>query len=155
MQNEESWVPPAWWYKHKKPPNDDAYFENMCRVVLQAGLNWRVIDKKWPTIKKAFNDFSVNKVARFNSQDIDRLLKDEGIIRNKGKINAIIQNANELTAIKKQCGSFQKYLGSLDKTNNYDSVITELTKRFKWLGPSSVSLFLYTVGEPIKQSWDM
>jgi 3-methyladenine DNA glycosylase Tag len=61
---EQSWQPPEWWCQQgTHPPNDDAYFENMCRIIFQAGLNWRVIDMKWPTTKKAFADFSVDKVA--------------------------------------------------------------------------------------------
>ena len=89
----ENWQPPEWWYREKRPPNDNAYFENMCRIIFQAGLNWSIIDKKWPTTKKAFAQFDVEKVARFTEADVKRLLEDEGIIRNKGKIQALIQNA--------------------------------------------------------------
>ena len=45
--------------------NDEVYFENMCRVIFQAGLNWQVIDNKWPSIKKAFANFNIDKVACF------------------------------------------------------------------------------------------
>ncbi len=144
---------PEWWLRDKRPPNDKVYFENMCRVIFQAGLNWQVIDHKWPTIKKAFANFNVDKVASFTSQDVQRLLRDEGIIRNKGKIQAIIQNAQNFKAIEKQYGSFQKYLDSLDKSNNYDKVVKDLVNKFKWLGPPSASTFLYTVAEKISV-WD-
>lgn len=147
---EESWQPPEWWYRKTRPPNDDAYFENMCRIIFQAGLNWRVIDKKWSTTKKAFTQFSIEKVARFTDADVERLMKDEGIVRNKGKIQAIIKNAAQFRDIKKQCGSFQSYIDSLDKSNNYAQIVKELSDRFKWLGSPSASLFLYTVGEKIK-----
>jgi DNA-3-methyladenine glycosylase I len=145
-----NWQPPDWWYRNKSPPNDDAYFENMSRIIFQAGLNWQVIDKKWPTTKKAFAGFNVEKVARFTNADVERLLKDEGIVRNRGKIAAIIQNAVQFNEIKKQCGSFKKYIDSLDKSKNFASVVKELTDRFKWLGQSSASTFLYTVGEEIE-----
>ena len=134
----------------KVSPNDDAYFENMCRIIFQAGLNWRVIEKKWTSTKKAFAGFSVEKVAHFTNADIERLLKDEGIVRNRGKIAAIINNATTFMEIKKHCGSFKAYLDSLDKSNNYSHVVEELSGRFKWLGPPSASLFLYTVGESIE-----
>src|SRR3990172_552244 len=134
---EGDWQPPTWWYRKKCPPNDDAYFENMSRVIFQAGLNWKVIDKKWPTTKKAFAEFNAEKVARFANVDVARLLKDEGIVRNRGKIQAIIQNAVLFGEIKKQCGTFKKYIDSLDKSKNYAVVVKELTGRFKWLGPSS------------------
>ncbi len=125
----------------------------MCRVIFQAGLNWQVIDNKWPSIKKAFANFKIEKVACFTDSDVERLKKDPGIIRNKGKIKAIIQNAQNFKAIEKQYGSFQKYLDSLDKSNNYEYVVKDLVNKFKWLGPPSASLFLYTVGEKISV-WD-
>jgi DNA-3-methyladenine glycosylase I len=122
----------------------------MCRIIFQAGLNWNVIDKKWASTKKAFAGFSVEKVGHFTNADIERLLKDEGIVRNRGKIAAIINNAATFMEIKKQCGSFKAYLDSLDKAKNYSHVVEELSGKFKWLGPPSASLFLYTVGEDIE-----
>ena len=150
MQEHESWQMPDWWCRDKRPSNDSVYFENMCRVIFQAGLNWRVIDNKWLTTKKAFADFNILDVANFTNADVETLMRDPGIIRNKGKIKAIIQNAQNFMAIEKQYGSFQKYLDSLDKSNNYVNAIKDLVNKFKWLGPPSASLFLYTVGEKIE-----
>ena len=141
---------PDWWCRDKRPSNDSVYFENMCRVIFQAGLNWHVIDNKWITTKKAFADFNILDVANFTNTDVETLIRDPGIIRNKGKIKAIIQNAQNFMAIEKQFGSFQKYLDSLDKSNNYANAIKDLVNKFKWLGPPSASLFLYTVGEKIE-----
>ena len=118
---EHHWQAPEWWYQEKRPSTDEEYFENMCRVIFQAGLNWQVVDNKWPSIKKAFSNFNIGKVACFTEADVERLIKDPGIIRNKGKIKAIIQNAQNFKAIEKQYGSFQKYLDSLDKSNNYEN----------------------------------
>ncbi|MCW3995100.1 MAG: DNA-3-methyladenine glycosylase I [Candidatus Bathyarchaeota archaeon] len=146
---EQSWQVPEWWYREKRPPSDNAYFENMCRVIFQAGLNWHVVDKKWPAIRKAFKDFDIEKVARFEDADEQRLMQDNGIIRNRGKIQAVVRNAETFQAIKRQYGSFQKYLDSMDKSNNYANVTKTLINNFKWLGPSSASLFLYTIGEEI------
>jgi len=150
---EQHWQAPQWWYHDKRPTSDDAYFENMCRVIFQAGLNWHVIDNKWPSIKKAFSDFKIGKVACFTDADVERLMRDPEVIRNKGKITGIIQNAQNFQAIEKQYGSFQKYLDSLDKSNNYENVVKDLVNKFKWLGPSTASTFLYTVGEKISV-WD-
>lgn len=147
---EQNWQMPDWWFRKNRPPNDDVYFENMCRVIFQAGLNWNVIDKKWPAIRKAFLNFKIDEVACFNETDVSRLLRDSGIIRNKGKIQAIIRNAITFQAIEKQCGSFQKYLDSMDKSNNYSDVIKKLVNNFKWLGPPSATTYLYTVGEKIE-----
>ena len=67
-------------------------------------------------------------------------MKDPEIIRNKAKIEAIIHNAQDFKAIEKQYGSFQKYLDSLDKSNNYENVVKDLVNKFKWLGPSQQAL---------------
>ena len=107
MQENESWQMPEWWFREKCPSNDEEYFENLSRIIFQAGLNWRVIDQKWHTIKKAFLNFNIEKIARFTDADVQRLMKDAEIIRNKGKINAIIYNAKGFKAIKKQFGSFK------------------------------------------------
>ncbi|HEX7482162.1 MAG TPA: DNA-3-methyladenine glycosylase I [Candidatus Bathyarchaeia archaeon] len=149
MQEHETWRMPDWWCRNERPANDNVYFENMCRVIFQAGLNWQVIDGKWESTKKAFANFDINEVACFTDTDVQRLLKDTGIIRNKGKIKAIIQNAQNFVAIQKRYGCFQKYLDSLDKSNNYANTIADLVNKFRWLGPPSASLFLYTVGEKI------
>ena len=150
FMQEEHWQMPEWWYREKRPSNDECYFENMCRVIFQAGLNWHVIDNKWQTTKKAFANFNIDKVANFTNTDIEILMKDPGIIRNKGKIKALIQNAQNFVAIEKQYGSFQKYLDSLDKSENYANAVKDLVNKFKWLGSPSASLFLYTVGEKIE-----
>jgi len=148
--SEAGWRPPAWIYRERRPSNDDKYFENMTRVIFQAGLGWKMIDRKWHNFKKAFADFSVDKVAQFEDVDMKRLLKDEGIVRNRVKIESTIQNAREFKKIKTEHGSFQSYLDSLDKSNNYALVIKELGKRFQRLGPSSARLFLYSVGEDVR-----
>lgn len=147
---ERSWRPPEWMYRGRRPPNDDAYFENMTRVIFQAGLSWKMIDKKWPNFKKAFENFSIKKVSRFRGSDIERLLKNEGIVRNRAKIAATIQNAAEFKRVKEQFGSFKSYIDSLDKSKNYALAVKELGKRFQRLGPSSARIFLYTVGEDVR-----
>jgi DNA-3-methyladenine glycosylase I len=148
--SEQKWRPPKWMYREKRPTSDDAYFENMTRVVFLAGLNWRMIDEKWPNFKKAFQDFSIAEIAMFDEKDAKRLVGDAGIVRNKAKIIATIHNAKQLQNIKKEHGSFQSYLDSLDKSDNYALVVKELGKKFSRLGPSSARIFLYSVGERVK-----
>jgi len=152
--SEQTWQRPEWWCPvGQHPQSDDAYFENMCRIVFQAGLNWSVIEKKWQTMRKAFANFNIDKVAAFTNQDVERLLKDEGVVRHRGKIEATIQNALRFKEIQKQDGNFRKYLSRFDKSNNYQQVVNELTNRFRWLGPSSAQMYLHTVGENIKHEW--
>ncbi len=146
MQEHETWQMPDWWCRNERPATDSVYFENMCRVIFQAGLNWQVIDGKWATTKKAFANFDIKEVACFTDSDVQRLLKDSGIVRNKGKIKAIIQNAQNFVAIEKRYGSFQKYLDSLDKSNNYANAIKDLVNKFKWLGSTFSKPFLVHCG---------
>jgi len=145
-----SWRPPAWMYRDRRPTSDDTYFENMTRVIFLAGLSWRMIDEKWSNFKKAFNNFLIANVAKFDEKDIKRLMSDAGIVKNRAKIMAAINNAKQFLNIEKEYGSFKSYLDSLDKSNNYALVIKELGKKFSRLGPSSARIFLYSVGEKIE-----
>jgi len=142
--------PPAWMYRDTHPPNDDAYFENMTRVIFLAGLSWKMIDKKWPNFKKAFKNFSIERVAQFSDDNVEQLKSNPAIIRNRAKIMATINNARQFQNIKKEFGSFKQFIDSLDKSNNYALVIKELGKRFNRVGPSSARIFLYSVGESIE-----
>jgi 3-methyladenine DNA glycosylase Tag len=139
-------------YRNTRPPNDDAYFENMARVIFLAGLSWKMIDRKWENFKKAFKNFSIDEVAMFDEEDLKRLMNNSSIVRNRAKILATINNAKQFQKIKKEFGSFQSFLDSLDKSNNYAVVIKTLGNRFDRLGPSSARLFLYSVGEDITHS---
>jgi len=148
--SEGSWKPPKWMYSDRRPPNEDAYFENMARVIFLAGLSWKMIDQKWPNFKNAFKNFSIDEVAKFKENDVNRLMNDAGIVRNRAKIMAAISNAKQFQDVKKEFGSFKSYLDRLDKSQNYALVIKELGKRFSRLGPSSARIFLYSVGENVK-----
>ena len=112
-------------------------------------MNGQVVDKKWPTIKEAFSDFDIVKVAALTEEDVECLLRDRGVIRNRRKINAVIRNAQTFLAIEQQYGSFKNYIDSVDRADNYAKVVKLLVNNFKWLGPPSASTFLYTVGEDI------
>ena len=115
------WTPPSWWYIDTKPKDDADYFENLTRCIFQAGLNWSVIDNKWLNFLKAFDGFNVLKISSYTEEDVNRLLKDFGIIRNKIKILATIHNAQEFRKIASKYGSFGEWLKESDKTNNYSS----------------------------------
>ncbi|MEE9510247.1 MAG: DNA-3-methyladenine glycosylase I [Candidatus Bathyarchaeia archaeon] len=139
---------PDWMYQNSRP-NDNGYFENMTRIIFQAGLNWRIIDSKWPNFRRAFSDFSIDTVAKYDETGVERLMNDAGIVRNRSKIVATITNAKQFQTIMRKHGSFQSYLDSLDKSDNYALTVKELTKTFSRLGPSSARIFLYSVGENI------
>lgn len=146
----QEWTPPSWWYVTSKPTSDAAYFKNLTRCIFQAGLNWQVIDKKWPNFVQAFNDFNISEIAIYDEEDFKRLSEDPSIIRNKKKILATINNAKEFQRIIKEFDSFNKWLDSLDKSNNYTEVVKQITAVFKHVGKMTAHTFLHSVGEAIK-----
>ncbi len=76
----------------------------------QAGLSWAIVLKKRDGFRKAFEDFDIQKIAKFNESKIQKLLLDASIIRNQQKIRATINNANQFLKIQKEFGSFDKYI---------------------------------------------
>ena len=93
------------------PVHDDrVLFEFLILEGAQAGLSWNTILKKRENYRKAFNGFSSEKVARYGKRDVQRLLGNEGIVRNRLKIAAAIQNAKSFLIIKKEFGTFDAYL---------------------------------------------
>jgi DNA-3-methyladenine glycosylase I len=93
------------------PVHDDrVLFEFLILEGAQAGLSWNTILKKRENYRKAFNGFSPEKVARYGKRDVQRLLGNDGIVRNKLKIAAAIQNAKSFLIVKKEFGSFDAYL---------------------------------------------
>ena len=93
------------------PVHDDrVLFEFLILEGAQAGLSWNTILKKRENYRKAFNGFNPEKVARYGKRDVQRLLGDEGIVRNRLKIAAAIQNAKSFLIVKKEFGTFDAYL---------------------------------------------
>ena len=140
----------GWFFRDGEPPNDNAYFENMSRAVFQAGLSWEMIANKWSAFKRAFKDFDIETVSTFDEEDIERLLSDKSIIRNRSKIEAVIVNAMEFVKIKEEYENFRNYMDTLDKSENYKFVKKELGKRFSRMGPKSAMIYLYSIGENIQ-----
>lgn len=89
--------------------DDKTLFEFLILEGAQAGLSWLTILKRRDGYKKAFANFDVKKVARFNQKKIESLLKFEGIIRNRLKVHAAVSNAKAFIAVQKEFGSFSKY----------------------------------------------
>jgi DNA-3-methyladenine glycosylase I len=87
-------------------------FEFLILEGAQAGLSWITILKKRENYQKAFDGFRAEKIARYGTRDVKRLLSDSGIVRNRLKIAATIKNAKALLALRKEFGSFDTYLWS-------------------------------------------
>ena len=95
--------------------NDKKLFEFLILEGAQAGLSWSTILKKRKNYQKAFHGFDPKKVAKYNEKDFNRLMENEGIVRNRLKIRSSIQNAKAFLEIQKEFGSFDKYIWSFVK----------------------------------------
>ena len=128
------------------------YLETMSMSVLQTGISWRVVQAKWPGIKEAFRDFDAPTVAGFTPDDVDSLTNDRRVIRNRRKIEAIVQNARQMVELEHAHGSFRSYLRS---HGGFEPTVTDLRKRFKFIGDMGAFHFLYTVSEdvPSYEDW--
>lgn len=144
--------------------DDKKLFEMLTLEGAQAGLSWTTILKKRENYKKAFDLFDAKKIARYDSHKIKSLLADSGIIRNKRKIEATIQNAKAFIFIQKEFGSFDKYIwkfvgdkpikSSIKRSGEYPTKTKEaedmskdlLARGFKFVGPTICYAFMEAVG---------
>ena len=93
------------------PVHDErTLFEFLILETMQAGLSWHTVLKKREAFRSAYNNFDVNTVARFTSNDVERLMLDAGIIRNRAKITASIANARAFLRVAEEWGSFDAYI---------------------------------------------
>lgn len=129
-----------------KPSSLAGYLEAMSFAIFTAGINWKVVDAKWEGIRKAFAGFDVETVAAMSPGDVDRLAGDPRMIRNRRKIEAIVDNAGRMLELDQARGGFGGYLGS---HGGFEGILADLKKNFGFLGDSSAYYFLAAVGEPV------
>lgn len=144
--------------------NERILFEMLILEGMQAGLSWSTILKKRSNFRKAFDNFDPYKIAKYDKKKVDTLLKDEGIIRNKLKINAAITNAKAYINLKKQYGSLNSFLWEYvhnkpikNKWKHFSQIPaeTELSKKisddlkkqgFKFVGPTIIYAYMQAIG---------
>ncbi|RJP18302.1 MAG: DNA-3-methyladenine glycosylase I [Candidatus Abyssobacteria bacterium SURF_5] len=124
---------------------DDDLFERLSLEIFQAGLSWRLILHKREALRRAFANFSIKKVAAFTEKDILRLLNDKGIIRNRLKITATIENAKRVQKIISEYGSFAAYLKQVN--GSPEEMNRELKRKFSFMGPKISESFLQSIGK--------
>lgn len=98
--------------------NDTKLFELLILEGAQAGLSWSTILKRRKSYRKAFDNFDASKIAKYTKQDVKRLLADEGIIRNRLKVESTIDNARHFLEVQKEFGSFDMYLWGFVDNNS-------------------------------------
>jgi DNA-3-methyladenine glycosylase I len=147
------------------PVHDDReLFESLVLDGAQAGLSWETILRKRDAYRRAFAHFDPRKVARFDARDVDHLLSDPGIVRNRLKISSAIQNARAFLDVQEAFGSFDAYLwrfvGGAPKVNHRrslrqipartkesDALSKDLIRRgFRFVGPTICYAFMQAIG---------
>src|SRR5262245_41990938 len=159
---------PAISYHDKEwgvPVNDDrVLFEVLTLEGGQAGLSWKTILKKRETYRKAFDGFRPEKIARYSKRDVQRLLRNDGIVRNRLKIAATIENAKKFRVVRDEFGTFDAYLWSFvgskpiqnrwrtlaevpARTDESDAMSRDLLRRgFKFVGSTICYAFMQATG---------
>lgn len=127
--------------------SDDELFGRLVMEINQAGLSWRTILIKEKGFRKAYQNFSIKKIAAYKEKDIERLLNDASIIRNKLKVGAAIYNANAILDLQKDYGSFRKWLDIEAGQLKHDKAawLTLFKKHFKFVGGEIVGEFLMSI----------
>jgi len=125
--------------------DDNALFERLVLEINQAGLSWLTVLKKREAFRRAFDGFDIDTVASYGEADRARLLADEGIIRNRLKVNAAIENARRIQEIRKDYGSFASWIEHHHPQSKQEWV--KLFKRtFLFTGGEIVGEFLMSIG---------
>jgi 3-methyladenine DNA glycosylase Tag len=135
--------------KQIRPTSLADYLEQLSKIAFAAGLSSRVVEAKWPAIKRAFRDFDPERVARMTPRAVDKMMDDDRMIRSRSKIEATIANAETMVELDEEHKGFKRYLRS---QGDFESTAKDLRKRFKFLGDSGAYRFLWVVGEQVP-SW--
>ncbi|HVZ32409.1 MAG TPA: DNA-3-methyladenine glycosylase I [Polyangiaceae bacterium] len=141
------------------PVSDDhRLFEKLSLEGFQSGLSWRTILAKRENFRRAFHGFDFERVARFAERDVERLLRDEGIVRHRGKIEAIINNAQRAKDLVKQEGSLAAFVWRFEpkpavraqprSTSEESKALSKALKKLGWkfVGPTTVYAFMQAMG---------
>ena len=143
------------------PVGDDRrLFEKICLEGFQSGLSWRTILAKRDNFRAAFHDFEFARIARFTGRDVDRLLKDDGIVRHRGKIEAVINNAKRAQELTAREGSFAAFVWRYEpdasppakpqaaSTSAESVALSKDLKKLGWkfVGPTTVYAFMQAMG---------
>ena len=143
------------------PVSDDhRLFEKLCLEGFQSGLSWRTILAKRENFRVAFHNFDFDRIARFTQRDLDRLLKNEGIVRHRGKIEAVMNNARRAQDLVKREGSLAAFFWRYEPEVNQlaepqtvsfstesQALSKELKKQgWKFVGPTTAYAFMQAMG---------
>ena len=149
--HDEEWGMPA--------TRDAVLFEKVCLEGFQAGLSWLTILRKRPAFRRAFKDFDIERVARFDQRSVARLLRDASIVRHRGKVESTINNARRAIELRNNFGTLAEYFWRFEpkrracpdpmpaKTDISTSLSKDLKKRgWTFVGPTTMYAFMQAMG---------
>jgi 3-methyladenine DNA glycosylase Tag len=122
------------------------YFEVLTRAVFNAGISWQAVESKWEGFGEAFAGFAPHAVAAFDDDDVERLVHDERIIRNRAKITGTVTNARTFCDL---VDGHNGFAGWLHTHEGYDALEAALIQEFKFIGVFGAYWSLYTLGEDV------
>ncbi|WP_159800731.1 DNA-3-methyladenine glycosylase I [Flavobacterium sp. MK4S-17] len=125
--------------------DDNELFGRLILEINQAGLSWETILKKEASFRNAYDNFNIKKIAAYTELDRERLLADAGIIRNRLKVNAAIENAKTIIGLQKEFGSFEKWLEH-HHPKTKEEWVKLFKKIFRFTGGEIVNEFLMSIG---------
>jgi DNA-3-methyladenine glycosylase I len=125
--------------------DDNELFGRLILEINQAGLSWETILKKQDSFRKAYHQFNIKKIATYTDKERERLLQDAGIIRNRLKVNAAIENAKTVIQLQKEYGSFEQWL-DFHHPKPKEEWVKLFKKTFKFTGGEIVGEFLMSIG---------
>lgn len=143
------------------PVVDDArLFEKICLEGFQSGLSWRTILAKRENFRRAFHHFDIDRIARYTERDVERLLSNEGIVRHRGKIEAVINNAKRARELIAREGSLARFVWKFEpspggaaapqtvSTSVESAALSKELKKLGWkfVGPTTVYAFMQAMG---------
>ena len=142
MFDKQPWMQRAGEY----PQSDQQYFTLLARAVFSAGLGPKVVESRWKEMTNAFYGFDPAKVRQMDESDVARLLGDPSVIRNRRKIEAVVENARRFTERTAEGTSFHAYLAEFGAESDLEAAAEHLAGVFTHLGRTSALFFLFSAG---------
>ena len=146
------------WYVNtiwgRRLDDDNALFEVMCLQVFQAGLTWKIVLDKRDAFRRVFGNWEIGKVAAMGHDDIESARQDGAIIRNRLKIEAVVENARRVGELQKEHDGFCRWFYDVLPGEEYPALQKELRGRFKFMGPEISRMWLMAAGRITREEGD-
>ena len=146
------------WYVNtiwgRRLDDDNALFEVMCLQVFQAGLTWKMVLDKRDAFRRVFGNWEIGKVAAMGHDDIESARQDGAIIRNRLKIEAVVENARRVGELQKEHDGFCRWFYEVLPGEEYPALQKELRGRFKFMGPEISRMWLMAAGRITREEGD-